>query len=271
MTKDLEFEVIESPVYYGDLQTESNNYKSLIRSDNNELLSIMKSSYKPLYVRDFKQMTNRLQKASGFEFEGYSEFDGGRVILGYLKNNQQINKMAGFDVKDYLVVGSSFNGKTSTFIGSSSIVIRCMNAFSRISKDNKFKHTISAESKLNEFVGSIEEYFALTKQMYEEFSIWNEISVKQDTAKLAIETMVDWDNHIDNSKQKQNKAEIIKKCMIEETNVFGSNLLGLFNGFTKYSSHYINEDKRSFGNIVGSGQRVNDKAYHIIKELEYSL
>lgn len=268
---NIDFEIIETPVYYGDLKTESESHKAIVRSDNNDLLSIMKNSYKPLYVNQFKEITNRLQKTSGFEFSGYSQFNGGRIILSYLKNNRRVKSINGFEMKDYMTIGSSFDGKTSTFIGASNIMIRCMNVWSQISKTNKFRHTISAESKIEEFLLSIEEYFTMQEKMYEEFDIWNNIKIKSDTVESAIKTIVDWDEEEDNSTKKINKANLLKKCAVEETTVLGDNLFGLFQSFTKYSTHYMNQKNKVFGNIVGSSANFNNKAYDIVKKLEYSL
>jgi len=169
---DLNYEVVESPIYYmgnEGFMVSDDRYKGLVRDDNNELLSVKRNSYNPLFIKDFKAITDKVQKASGFDFETYQEFDGGRIILSYLRNNQGLQSVAGFPMNNYMVIGSSFNGKTSTFIGSNSTMIRCMNAFSRISRTNRIRHTASADIKIEELINSIEDYFTITQNMYQEF------------------------------------------------------------------------------------------------------
>lgn len=268
---NIDFEVYSAPVYAGESYHKAENYQAVIRNDNESILSIMKDSYKPLYVSQFKEIVNRLQQASGFEFSGYSQFDGGRIILGYLKNNSGLNSVAGFEMKDYMTIGTSFNGKTSTFIGSTNVMIRCMNQWSRISKTNKFKHTISAESKLEDFLQSIEIYFQLKEEMYHEFNVWNSKQITEDTVKLAIEKFVDWNYEEENSTRKINRAELIRDCAIIETNAIGNNLFGLFNSFTRYTSHHVSDKSKVFGAITGTQYNMNQKAYSIVKELELAL
>lgn len=160
MNIDLNFEILESPVYYMDssgLIARSDKHKALVHSVSNEALSIMSDSYNPLSIKDFKEITNKLQKVSGFELEKQQVWKGGRVVLSYLKNNADVKTIAGFPTNNYLVFGTSYNGISQTFLGSSSVLIRCMNSFGRISKDNKIRHTINADVKINELVSSIEQ------------------------------------------------------------------------------------------------------------------
>ena len=66
-----------------------------------------------------------------------------------------------------------------------------MNAFSQISKQNKFKHTLSAESKLAEFLESVNDYFELTNNLYKNFAIWNNKVIDQTTKELAVVKIVE--------------------------------------------------------------------------------
>ena len=104
---ELNFEILERPVWYertDGLLVEDDRHKLLIRNDDSSVLSIMKNSYNPLLIKDFKEITNKVQKVSGFELEQYQEFDGGRVVLSYLKNNQELKTVAGFPMNNYMVM-----------------------------------------------------------------------------------------------------------------------------------------------------------------------
>lgn len=271
MNNKLDFEIIEQPIYYGDLMSESDSYKGIVRNDNNDLLSIMKQSYQPFKVSDLENITNRFLKISGFEHHGYSEFKGGRIILSYLKSNKA-SFINNHKIENYLVIGSSCDGTTSTFIGNSSIMIRCMNAWGRIHKENKVRHTISAEVKLEEIIKSVENYYEHIDSMEKEFMIWNDIQINADTAKLAIEKVFEVDDVLeDNSPYKLNNAETLKSCIQIETNALGDSLFGLFQGMTRYSSHHIDKKKSAFGSITGTAANFNQKAHKVVRELELTL
>ena len=82
MLQNLTFEIKETPVLYnhnGEIVT-STSHKCIIK-DSGTQLSVMKSSYNPMYNADFEESVNRMSEISGFEISGYSEFDGGKNHL----------------------------------------------------------------------------------------------------------------------------------------------------------------------------------------------
>lgn len=266
----LNFEVSREPIYYGNDKIKHDNYQGLVRSDNGELLSIMKDSYNPLHMRDFQSITDNLQKVSGFDLVKQQEWNGGRIVLSYLENNQGINKIGDFEMKNYMVLGNSFDGTSSIFLGSSDIMIRCMNAFGQISKNNKIRHTSSSETKINELVKTLKIFFEEKEKLYLKFSEWNGRMVNSDEIEYIIRKVVDLEEKLDdNSTRRLNKAEVIKTAVQRETNEIGDSLWGVLNGMTYYSTHLMQkEDKRNFGSIVGSQANFNNKAFKIIQELE---
>ena len=155
MKKELSFEIKESPVLYShDGQTfKSRDHKAIV-SENGNLLSVMKSSYNPMYNEDFVKSVERMSEVSGFSLSGYNEFKGGRVVLGFLKNDFDSFNVGGHKIDDYLVLGSSHDGTWPFFIGTSTMLIRCTNAFSQISKVEKVRHTKSAPKKKRRIVSS---------------------------------------------------------------------------------------------------------------------
>ena len=272
MINKLKFEVTKEPIFYGFNKNKHDGYCGLVRNDNDELLSIMKNSYHPLHMKDFQSLTNNLQKVSGFELIQQQEWNGGRIVLSYLENNQGINKIGDFEMKNYMVLGNSFDGTSSIFLGSSDIVIRCMNAFGRISKQNKIRHTSSSETKISELVKSLEIFFKEKEELYLKFSEWNGRMVNSEEIEYIIRKVTNLEEKLDeNSTRRLNKAETIKMAVQRETNAMGDNLWGIMNGMTYYSTHLMQkENRKNFGNIVGNQANFNNKAFKVIQELEYT-
>ena len=270
--KDINFEIVKSNIWYKNDAgiKESDKYLGLSRSDDNTLLAIMKSGYNPLSVRDFKDITNRLQVSSGFDFETYQEYKDGRVILGYLKNNASSNMVAGFPMKNYMVIGTSYDGTTSSFIGTSTIMIRCLNSFSQISQTNRIKHTASADVKIEELLKRIDVYFKETNDLYVTFNEWSGISIHRDEIEELIAKITKLSSTEENSTRKLNQVAVIQQCMNREVDEMGSNLFGVLNGFTRYSTHELTNKYPTLGNVVGSGAVFNSRAFDLIKELELS-
>ena len=83
------WEIERHPVSFereGTLVTDP-NFQIISRNDNDKVLSVMSKKYCPMTVGDFEKTTERMQEMSGMEFQGYQEFNDGKILLSILKNN----------------------------------------------------------------------------------------------------------------------------------------------------------------------------------------
>jgi hypothetical protein len=273
MLEKLTFEIQESPVLYdvqGQILT-SGSHKVISRNDNNSVISVMKNSYNPMLNADFMESTERMKEISGFEIAGYSEIDGGRIILSHLKNNLTDFEIGGHKIDDYLLLGSSFDGRYPFFIGTTTVLIRCQNQFSKISRVEKVRHTKSAPKKREELMQSLEAYFTNRKAMYENFEKMRQYEVDDTVKKLAIDYIlnVSKEDKLDTeiSTRKMNKMLLLDSNMISEMNDLGNNLWSLFNGVTKYTTHELTQKESVFGNMFGNAALLNNRAYEFATNL----
>jgi hypothetical protein len=278
MLEKLSFEIAESPViYYPDGQVfQAGTHKVIHQAGNPEkVLSVMKNSYKPLYNDDFQQSVERMAEISGFKNCGYSEFDQGRIVIGHLKNNIEDFKVNGYPIDDYLVLGSSFDGRYSFFVGTTTNLLRCQNQFSRISKVQKIRHTISAPIKREELFLSLESYFSNRKKMYENFNRMSEVKVSPEVQKLVQDYImgISEEDRLEEGKistRKLNNLDALQRCIFSEMGDVGENMFGLFQGVTKYTTHVLNTKEKVFGNMFGTADMYNQRAYSKIVELSYA-
>lgn len=273
MLEKLTFEIQESPVLYdvnGQILT-SGSHKVISRNDNNSVISVMKNSYNPMLNADFMESTERMKEISGFETAGYSEIDGGRIILSHLKNNLTDFEIGGHKIDDYLLLGSSFDGRYPFFIGTTTVLIRCKNQFSKISRVEKVRHTKSAPKKREELMQSLEVYFANRKAMYENFEKMLQYETDDTVKKLAIDYIlnVSKEDKLDTeiSTRKMNRMLLLDSNMITEMNDLGNNLWAIFNGVTKYTTRELTQKENVFGNIFGNPALLNNRAYEFATNL----
>lgn len=267
MLEKLSFEIQESPVLYsinGEILTSKKN-KVLSRSDNNKEISTMKVSYHPMLNEHFMESTERMQEISGFEFMGYSEISGGSVIISHLKNNSEDNKINGNRIKDYLILGSSFDGRYPFFIGTTTEFLRCENQFSRISKLEKVRHTKSSPKKIEELLKTLEIYFLNKKRMYTNFEKMVSYEIDEATRRLATDYVmgITQQDRLENkvSSRKLNQLEMLELVMGTEMDELGKNLWGFFNGVTLYTTKILEQKEDIFGNIFGVKAELNNRAY----------
>jgi len=272
MEKKLSFEVAESPVIY-DVNGQvykSGSHKVIHKvEDPKSVLSVMKNSYTPMFNNDFMESVDRLGEISGMPIQGYSEFGGGKIVMGFLKNNIEDFKIDGHKIEDYLMVGSSFDGRYPFFVGTSTVLIRCQNQFSRISKVTKIKHTKSAPLRREELFQTLETYFENRKKMYENFEKLVKIEVSPEVRQLAIDKImqVSEEDRLEEkiSTRKQNLIDTLQADITTEFNDLGENVWALFNGVTRWVTHTLNQKEKHFGNVFGTAAEYNSRAY------EYSL
>lgn len=273
MFDKLDFEVDTSPVIYEGKTgnyCRDEDYKVIHRTDNDNVMSVMKSSYHPLKVEDFKKINSQMLNISGFEHEGFQAFKGGKIILSFLKNNNGNMNIGGNEIKDYLVIGSSFDGSYPIFIGTSTIVVRCTNAFGLISKHNKIRHTKSSDVKIEQLIASMDLYFEERNVMQGRFELWNSINIDNSVIDRVVENIVQLEeDEEENSTRKLNTASNIRMSIDREINAVGKTAWGIFNGLTYYSTHVMKNKNTTFGSIVGPAASFNKKAVKAVELITY--
>jgi hypothetical protein len=273
MLDTIPFEILETPVLYdvdGQL-LESTKHKMLYRSDNNEELYTSKASYVPMSNEHFMETTEKMKEISGFEITGYQLFQNGVIVLSYLKNNQDDIAINGCKIDDYLMLGSSCNTRFPFFVGTTTILLRCQNQFSRINRIEKIKHTHSTPKKIDELMRSYELYFKQRKEMYENFERMHnyeiDIEIKKDA--LAYIMKLDKQEMLDStiSSRKLFQVDQLSRAMNGEISELGKNLFGMFNGVTKFTTHILKTKNNVFGNVFGNPAEINKRAYEFSMQL----
>lgn len=267
MLEKLSFEIMESPVLYkvdGKVHN-SMTHKVLHRNDNGLPLSVMKNSYTPTLNKHFMETTEELVRISGFENSGYSELNGGQIVISHLKNTQDDLFIGGHKIDDYLITGSSCDGKYAWFLGTTTVLLRCTNQFSKMNQVQKIRHTKSSPKKIDELVRSLEVYFKGRQEMYENFNRMQNVQIDDEIKEAAILYLLKLDEQEmlegNVSTQKLNQAELISLALDHEIAEVGDNLWGLFNGITYYTTHILNQKEQVFGNLFGQAGQLNKRAY----------
>lgn len=269
----ISFEVSESPVLFdanGKMMS-SKTHKVIFKQETGESLSVMRNSYNVMLNAHFEESVAQMREISGFDLSGYSEFDSGRILIAHLKNNLEDFRIGGHKIDDYLLMGTSHDGRYPFFIGTTTELLRCQNQFSRMSKFEKVRHTKSAPKKREELLKSLELYFSLRRNVYNNLEKLTEIEIDQDLIFAAQDyiMLVDKQDRIDGtiSTKKQNKIEILNSSMMGEIADIGMNAFALFQGVTHYTTHKLEQKERVFGNVLGNAAKLNERAYEFVTSL----
>lgn len=271
---NLLWDVTEQAIYTGGNIIEG--HKAIVRKNNietiegivtpnhNTTLAIAKDSYHVMNNESFMTIAETLKKYSDgkFEITGYQEFGEGRKVLGYLKNNGENISIGGHKIEDYMLIGNSFDGSTSFFSGTVTELLRCSNQFGKISKHSKIRHTVNSGNKIQEYLDTIKQYFAERNNMYSNFNRFGERIVSEELFNKALNYILEIDTDTEISSRKENQKIALTTAIINESKDLGNNVWGLFNGVTKYTTHEMNQRENVFGNIFGSAEKINMRAYN---------
>ena len=267
LTNSISWECQEKEIQIIGQDSKIEGFKALIRSDNNEVLSIHKKSYAKFDNNQIEKITEEIAKLSGGSVQGFTEFQKGKRILGFVKPSDNIQTIGKNPIEDYIVIGNSHDGSTGIFLGTSTTLIRCTNAFSRIVKDNVIRHTKNHESYLYDVVRTYSDYKKEKEILYQSFENMSKIHIDKDII-LSLQNRIFNVNNLEEiSAKKEDQIKLFNESLEREFTDLGQNLWGFFNAVTHYSTHSIKQKQSTFGNVFGTSAEFNKKSIKIIEEL----
>jgi hypothetical protein len=265
LSPSLDWEITERPIFDGNGQP-IEGYKSIARSDDGHVINVAKGSYTPTPNEVLIETAESLSKATGFEIAGYDTFQNGGKVLAFLKNPEQ-SRVLDFPLDDYLLIGNSHDYSSSFFMGNTNVMLRCANQFTQSNQQFKVAHTTNSKERIAQTVKGFERYLEQNDLMYRDFQRFAQVKIDQDLIDESIKRVMDIDTTQEISTRKANMHQEITSCIHRECFDIGSNLLGLFNGFTYYTTHVRNAREKVFGNAVGAMASINARSYDFCKSV----
>lgn len=264
MSNSLPWEVIERPVMVENQIV--SGFKSLVRSDDNQVLTICKQSYTPTLNNRLTDFAEKLCDTMGFENHGFSEFHGGRKVLVHLKNNEEQFKVAGCDFKDYLLIGNSHDGTHPFWIGTDTTMIRCQNRFARKLRNMSVRHTTNHDFKIEEILGYFKSYqkekdlMKINLEKMTKIKVSEELLISLSERLFQIEMVEERLKEV--SQTKVNQIHNFMESVETEMSDLGENLFAVWNGVTHYTSHKT----RQTDNLFDNNFNLNQTAYNFCLE-----
>lgn len=190
---------------------------------------------------------------------------GSKVYLQAELPKEYIGKS---DVRRWITGLNSYDGSSIGF-GSSNTVVVCQNTWYKAYGElSKFRHTISASERINEFVKGLRASLDLENKLVEKCKIMADLPIKEEIFAKVIAKCFDvnlMDKTSDVSTRTQNKMKVLSNAVETEMHLEGATLWGLFNGVTRYTNHHAVEAKKKEEYIMaGTGYDINNKAFDTI-------
>jgi hypothetical protein len=278
----LDWEVEEKKLYLED-GTEISEGKALVRSDNNSVIEVVSSGYRPFKNEDLIDLITAVA-----EKENLTDSD---IEIIETRDGQKINAIIDLNfnlkVKDdivgnRIVIQNSHGGYSSLKFGFGNLVLSCTNGL--IVFKEHVKYTINHNKYLNY---GTKQLFNNVENIKHEIKLFNDFSnfIAENPIEDREKLIIDAINHVTNvdlsisreqflEKFRFNKyrnlkwetAEKIKYAIHREMNAKGDNYWGLLNGFTYYTSHMADTENKDAFLLDGYGKIITDKAIRFIKK-----
>ena len=245
--------------------------RAIMRNDTNAVLSYVSKVYQPLPNRELIKLCRAIERTGNYRIEGYEEYQGGRLVMAFIRNLSPGLKMNGLALAEYFVIGNSHDKTRKLFIGTTQNLIRCENQFSSVAPMYKAIH----RGRFDFHDGIIRElrdqYEAGRKALYADMESLERKKITRDLINKLVIYLLNTDRVFpDRAKAKElldsSHGLLLQKSISKETKELGMNAFGLLNGVTWYTSHEIRNPKKHFGNISGIAKELNDKAFHFCTE-----
>jgi hypothetical protein len=243
-------------------------YYGLFNGKSGECINTCKEGYGVSQNAEIVEMVLKGMKGfGGLTVQKAGSINGGRRVYMQLAIEGVSN--AGNDtIKRYVTIIDSNDGSTGLSVGIGDKFMHCENQFFKFYKagEAKFRHTATIAAKIQTIPQLIQT--ALGKSL-EQVKIYNTFASTPLTRGLAEKLVNEVFGHDKLSPEKflalgkrsNDMRDTLFANIERECKDMGSNLLGLFNGVTRYTTHHQNTPKRVNGHdeslLVGTGYDKN--------------
>lgn len=260
----LEWEVMEGLIYDHEGRT-IKGHKSLRRGDNGEPFAVVSDGYRPIRNEQLLEHVAALTENTPLQLEGFAEFRGGRRVLAYLRDPRPAT-MGSHPMNEYMLIGNSHDKSTAHFMGYVNYVIRCENQFSMVNQQVRVQHTGQAQARLADLIQTTELYYNVRTGMWEEMEQMAELPAPaHEVAPRLSMALFDLTAEQMAAGRMRTQRESLTRAIEREQAAFGENMLGVFNGVTRYVTHDMRKAHAMFGNPFGRAYELNRKALQWVR------
>lgn len=270
---DLNWEIAIQPVYTtGDVCLRG--YQTIVRSDKNIALSVMKNSYNPRTNKEFVQIIQELAMVAKTQIPHYAEYDSGRKVLAYLECPTK-GSIAGHQIVDKILVGNSFDGSSSLFVATVVNYKGCNFTYLNRNASFRVSHRSKDLNQLFDYVEMIKDYEMEKQNLFNRFEEMSGSEISDETIEDFIKSVIDYKSHDEDGKEIElstrtlNKIKDLRNSIDKKINELGKNAWALFNGATHYTTYFYagSRKKNVEGNMYGTQNTMNQRALNYCLDL----
>ena len=241
----------------------------MFRNDNDKWLGTVGNRYEPYQNHNLVSNMVDITNEVGLDVSRGGTLGDGKKV--YLQASLPEDVVGNSGIKRWLTTTNSHDGTSAITLGYSNMVIACSNSFHAASKgSNRFRHTINADSNIQDNVKQIQFTLANEMQLIETFKAMQATDIRDEAVDKTVRSMfsISLDSNQDDiSTRKRNQVETFSNNLVTEINTHGKTMWSLFNAVTRYTNHEQNfqdDDAKNNYLMNGGGFNISNTAYNEI-------
>jgi hypothetical protein len=254
---------------------------SVRRTDIDTEFMACKDSYEIFQNWDLAELTHEISTKLGGDIVKGGLLQGGRKVFmqidsGTIKNIGQNNDQ----IDKYITITNSHDGSSGVGLGMTNKTISCSNVFHKAYRDlnHKVRHTKTMREKIDAIMFGMDDFKNSELSLYDTFRRMSDVKVEPNHIKNLVKSLLGVDLDMKAQEAQEtfstnalNKAKNLTIRIAEETAQKGQTLWGLFSGVTSYTNRDLPGNKDLMeSKMIGSGQKLDNKAFSEISKLVYS-
>lgn len=251
-----------------------NDYKALVRDDNNTPLSVVSQTYQPFQNTELYELLEKVSRQTGVQIEKSGYFGEGQKVYIQLKTDD-LAMPKGDKVKGYITGINSFDGTTSLAFGNSSITISCMNTFYAAMRElkTKIRHTKNMSIHIDAVCADIDLAIQQEKKMFERIKRMSEVTMTDKVKDLVVKALFNLDSTLDLRKEDavstvtRNRINQFGIDLQTELNQKGGSIWGLFSGVTRYTTHSAVKGDSTESKLFGTSGKREREVFNTLADL----
>ena len=241
----------------------------MFRNDNDKWLGTVGNRYEPYQNHNLVSNMVEITNEVGLDVSRGGTLGDGKKVFLHAELPEDIVGNSG--IKRWLTTTNSHDGTSAITLGYSNMVIACSNSFHAASKgSHRFRHTINADSNIQDNVKQIQFTLANEMQLIETFKAMQATDIRDEAVDKTVRSMfsISLDSNQDDiSTRKRNQVETFSNNLVTEINTHGKTMWSLFNAVTRYTNHEQNfqdDDAKNNYLMNGGGFNISNTAYNEI-------
>ncbi len=255
----------------------------VVRSDNRNCFGTCTGRYEVFQNQEMAELAIRLQEETGYNPNGGNVFaEGARVMIDLKGKNEILEYPKVGDIMEKSIrITNTHDGTGSLRLAMGSLVLSCTNGMTRwvahketsIRHTTNMRHMVKAALKGFEIIQEEEKTFMdeIRRMIDKPISEQKVAQMINEITEIEVEkvntTHAVWSSD-QYSTRAINKARSLFDSIKEEIDYKGSNVWGLLNGVTHYTTHKGGrENTRQDSKVFGGLMRTDKKAYDLALQM----